>query len=115
MLPVFLVSQLENQKLTEEGSPFVLVTTLVAFVSLHLETRHSVSGHPTLFHWTSEDNRRLYSLFAVLNIDMPAHRYTIDELMAIRGVPVPVPARMSALANNPELGMLTLDIHVLSP
>ncbi|CAP71089.1 uncharacterized protein PODANS_6_4570 [Podospora anserina S mat+] len=31
MLPVFLVSQLENQKLTEEGSPFVLVTTLVAF------------------------------------------------------------------------------------
>ncbi|KAK4662564.1 hypothetical protein QC763_604570 [Podospora pseudopauciseta] len=103
MLPVFLVSQLENQKLTEEGSPFVLVTTLVAFVSLHLETRHSVSGHPILFHWTSEDNRRSYSLFAVLNIDMPAHRYTIDELMAIRGVPVPVPARMSALANNPEL------------
>ncbi|KAK0658290.1 hypothetical protein QBC41DRAFT_287727 [Cercophora samala] len=102
-LPVFLVSQLENQKLTEEGSPFVWSTTLVSFVSSHLETRHWVSGYPTLFQWRSEDNRRSYSLFAVLNINMPALKYTVDELMALGGAPVPVPARMSALANNPEL------------
>ncbi|KAK0748524.1 hypothetical protein B0T21DRAFT_356713 [Apiosordaria backusii] len=34
---------------------------------------------------------------------MTRYQYTIDELMAVRGAQVSVPARMSSLANNPEL------------
>ncbi|KAK4205736.1 hypothetical protein QBC40DRAFT_312055 [Triangularia verruculosa] len=100
---------LENQKLTEEGSDFVTATTLTIFVSLRLLKEPLPKRYPTLFRWYSEKNHRTYYLFATLDIKMARHQYTVEELMAVRGAQVPMPARMLVLANNPELADVVRD------
>lgn len=104
-LPGFIVSQLEEQKLTDQNSDRVFLSPIVVFILLSLPTLSgSESGYPTLFRWYCASRRRTFYLFAYIKHDMPrrTYTYTVEELLALRGKPTS--SGISSLARNPEFG-----------
>ena len=103
LLPKFIVSQLEEQKLTDRCSETVPVPPIVAFV---IQSLPSVSGrdslHPTLFRWYYPPRHRTYYVFAHINHSMARRTYTLTELMGLRANPAS--QDFLAKAGNPEIG-----------
>jgi hypothetical protein len=104
LLPNFIVSQLEEQKLTDRCSERVPVPPVVALI---IQSLPSASGcdslYPTLFRWYYPPQRRTYYVFAHINHSMARRTYTLTELLGLR--PNQAPAAILAMARNPEIGM----------
>ncbi|KXX81661.1 hypothetical protein MMYC01_202016 [Madurella mycetomatis] len=89
-LPNFIVSQLEEQKLTDKNSDRVFLSPIVVFILLSLATLSgSESGYPSLFRWYCASLRRTFYLFAYIKHNMPrrTYTYTVEELLTLRGKP----------------------------
>ena len=103
-VPKFIVSQLEEQKLTDRCSENVVVSPVVVFIVLSLPSASGRDkGYPTLFRWYCQPRHRTYYLFAYLKRDMARRTYTLAELMGFRGNHTS--NGISALVRNPEFGM----------
>lgn len=104
LLPRFIVSQLDEQKLTDRCSERVPVPPIVAFV---IQSLPSASGcdrlYPTLFRWYYPPRHRTYYVFAHINHSMARRTYTLTELMGLRANQASVESL--AIARNPEIGM----------
>lgn len=104
LLPKFVVSQLEEQRLTEKDSEKVPVPPVAAFV---IQSLPSASGrdslYPTLFRWYYPPLHRTYYLFAHINHSMARRTYTLTELMGLRANQAS--SKFMAMAGNPEIGM----------
>lgn len=103
LLPRFIVSQLEEQRLTERDSERVSVPPIVAFA---IQSLPSASGRdtlwPTLFRWYYPPQHRTYFVFAYINHSMARRTYTLTELLGLRANQAS--ADILALAGNPEMG-----------
>jgi hypothetical protein len=104
LLPKFIVSQLEEQKLTDRGSERVPVPPIVAFA---IQSLPSASGrdksYPTLFRWYYPPRHRTYYVFAHINHNMARRTYTLTELLGLRANQTS--AEILALAGNSEIGI----------
>jgi hypothetical protein len=113
LLPKFIVSQLEEQKLTDYGSERVPVPPVVAFV---IQSLPSASGgdklYPTLFRWYYAPRHRTYYVFAHINHNMARRTYTLTELMGLRTSQVP--GEILAMAGNPEIGTSCASLFVFA-
>lgn len=103
LLPIFIVSQLEGQKLTEWRSERVLVPPVAGFV---IQSLPSVCGrerlYPTLFRWYYPPQHRTYYVFAHITHNMPRRTYTLTELLGLRATQTQ--AEIMAMSGRPELG-----------
>lgn len=103
LVPKFIVSQLEEQKLTDRCSETVLVPPLVTFIVLSLPSLSARDkGHPTLFRWYCPLRRRTYYVFAYIKHEMARRTYTLTELLGLRGSAIS--DGIFALTDNPEFG-----------
>lgn len=102
-LPRFIVSQLEEQKLTERDSERVRIPPIVAFA---IQSLPSASGfdtlYPTLFRWYYPPRHRTYYVFAYIKHSMARRTYTLTELLGLRANQAS--AEILAMAVNPEMG-----------
>lgn len=106
-LPNFIVSQLEEQKLTDKHSENVLVSPIVFFILLSLPILPGLHRtYPTLFRWYCPPRHKTYYIFAHLTRDMARQTYTLTELLSLRGNPAT--KGISALTGNPEFGNFNL-------
>lgn len=114
LVPNFIVSQLEEQKLTDRSSENVVVSPIAAFVILSLPgTSGRERGYPTLFRWYCPPRHRTYYLFAYLKRDMARRTYTLSELLRLRRSYTS--NDIAALIRNPEFGMSQTNSHALLP
>ncbi len=104
LLPNFIVSQLEEQKLTDRCSERVPVPPVVAVIIQSLPSASGLDSlYPTLFCWYYPPRRRTYYVFAHINHSMARRTYTLTELLGLRTNQAP--AAFLAMAGNPEIGM----------
>lgn len=104
LLPEFIVSQLEAQKLTDRLSETVPVPPIVAFVIQSLPSAvGSDTLYPTLFRWYYPPTCRTYYVFAHISHSMARRTYTLTELMGFRTNQVS--GDILAMTGNPEIGM----------
>lgn len=103
LLPKFIVSQLEEQKLTDRRSERVAVPPIVAFVIQSLPSASCRDRlYPTLFRWYYQPCHRTYYVFAHINHNMARRTYTLTELMGLRVNHTS--AEIQAMAENPAIG-----------
>jgi hypothetical protein len=112
LLPRFIVSQLEEQRLTDGNSEKVLVPPVVALL---IQSLPSASGcdrlYPTLLRWHYAPRHRTYYVFAHINRNMARRTYTLTELMGLRTNHIP--DEILPMARNPEIGR-SCDCHSLT-
>ena len=103
LLPRFIVSQLEEQRLTDRNSEKVLVPPVVAFVIQSLPSGPDCDKlYPTLFRWHYAPRHRTYYVFAHIIHNMARRTYTLTELMGLRTNHIP--DEILPMARNPEIG-----------
>ena len=111
LLPKFIVSQLEGQRLTNRDSEKIPVPPIVAFaIQLLPSVTCCGKSYPTLFRWHYAPRHRTYYVFAHIKHNMGRQTYTLTELMGLRTDRVP--DEVLAMANNPEIGTLNAFIFV---
>ncbi|KAK3392255.1 hypothetical protein B0T20DRAFT_487738 [Sordaria brevicollis] len=101
--PVFIISQLKAQHLTEGPSVRIPTLPVAALIQPYLPADDEPPVlYPTLFSWHCAVRHRTYHVFAFIVHNMPARRYSIEELKALRQ-----PSSGSAslkFSGNPEVG-----------
>ncbi|ETS78957.1 hypothetical protein PFICI_08810 [Pestalotiopsis fici W106-1] len=88
-LPRFLQSQLDTQAYFANAvRPSEQVCVTLRFAAAHLSTSQGCS-FPTLFRGVeNDDNQRSFCVFAYLDIEMASRKYSIAELMELKGANV---------------------------
>lgn len=113
LLPKFIVSQLEEQRLTSRDSDTVQLPGLVGFVIQALPRAGGSSKvHPTLFRWHDPLRHRTYYVFAYIPLTMARRTYTLTELMGFRPTQDPT-AQVMAVSRNNDLGKLNIFFHCM--
>jgi hypothetical protein len=103
LLPRFIVSQLEEQRLTERDGERVSVPPVVAFANRSLPSASGLDTlWPTLFRWYYPPRHRTYFVFAYINHSMARRTYTLTELLGLRANQAS--AEILAMTANPEMG-----------
>ncbi|PHH75659.1 hypothetical protein CDD82_4359 [Ophiocordyceps australis] len=86
VVPRFLRSQLEAQKIADGSRLWSQVAPLLTFIDSHLRRFGKSRGFPTLFVWHCRENHRSYIFFAFVEIRMVSKTYTARELLRLRSV-----------------------------
>lgn len=85
-IPRFIASQLETWDLIDLDREFVHIWSLVHFIIGQLPDFEygDTRAYPHIFCWPSQFRSRTIYLFAFLNVNMPSHKYSIEELLGFR-------------------------------
>ena len=109
--PAFVFSQLKAQHLTEGPSVRVPTLPVPALILPYLPAADDDPVlYPTLFSWHCAVRHRTYHVFAFITVNMPARRYTIDELKGLHQPSISSSAELK-FSGNPEVGKCTLPFH----
>jgi hypothetical protein len=103
LIPRFILSQLEAQKLTRRRQPQIALTLLLDFVLSSLPAELSkANSSPTFFRWQCGESHRTYFIAAFItsNYGMSTGIYPIEALLRLRERHVP--AALAALAEKDQ-------------
>jgi hypothetical protein len=110
VLPRFIVSQLEEQVLTDPNdSEEILWPPHILFVCQNLANlRGGDRGYASLFRWYYPPDHRTYYFFAYIKFSMPRRTYTLSELLELRSSSDS--RSIMSLTTNSELGTLSAQL-----
>ena len=104
LVPDFILSQLESQKLIPESIEKVPISPLVDFV-LRFFPSNTSEGFPTLLRTWSKSKHRHFFIFLFSRIKMSSKRcYSIEQLESLRKEAMPSELQHKLLEDDPELG-----------
>jgi hypothetical protein len=106
LVPRFILSQLELQRLTNNSLAPVSLSPLLAFLlDALLPPGSGIKGHPTKFTWYDRLAHKTLHVYANIVLEMVSGKYTVKELFSIRGHPLPdMMSRLKAVDH--DLGSL---------
>ncbi|KAI0432858.1 hypothetical protein F5Y09DRAFT_352865 [Xylaria sp. FL1042] len=95
LVPRFITSQLEAQKITDKHRQSVQLSTVLALLSAYIVADPiQANSAPTLFFWYDTSRRRTIYLFAYLSRQMEPRTYSAAELLGLR------PSQTSETSHN---------------
>lgn len=116
VLPRFIGSQLEAQRLTASTTHQVPLTRLLDLILALIPSAVSRKDScPTFFHWQCRRSHRTHFVFAFVakDVAMPSGPYSVGELLRLRGGARP--AALTAFARaNPELGETLPSVNTIA-
>lgn len=87
LLPQFLKSQVDAQKIADGSRRWSQIVPILTFIQANLRRFGTSRGFPTLFLWYSRENHRSYFFFAFVENRMASKTYSSRELLRMRQIP----------------------------
>ncbi|KAI0910224.1 hypothetical protein F4823DRAFT_562129 [Ustulina deusta] len=85
LVPCFITSQLEAQKIADKHRQSVQLSAILVVLSEYIVADPiQTDSAPTLFFWYDTNRRRTFYLFAYLNRQMEPRTYSAAELLGLR-------------------------------
>ncbi|TPX10558.1 uncharacterized protein E0L32_008444 [Thyridium curvatum] len=98
IIPNFIISQLEAQKLANPDARQIPFTPILNFIAVR--SPDDGPAFPTSFQWQSRETHKTHFIFAYIDCRMPSRSYSVQELLSLRGRDVASDLR--ALADQDE-------------